>query len=60
MGSGGIMLLLVRLHALPERFILGFSLLGLLLLLLKDGRCFGGGSGGFRRLMSLGTSMRLQ
>src|SRR5581483_2291382 len=53
MGGSGVVLLLVRLHALPERLILGLSFFGLLLLFLNDGRCFGGGSGGFRRLMPL-------
>src|SRR6185437_10045102 len=53
MGGGGVVLLLVRLYALPESLILGLSFFGVLLLLLKDGRSFGGGSGGFRRLMPL-------
>ncbi len=53
MGGGGAVPLLVRLDALPECLIFGLPLLGLLLLLLKNSRCFGGGSGGFRRLMPL-------
>jgi hypothetical protein len=46
-------LLLIGRHATPESLVLGLSLCGLLLLLLENGRCFGGGSGGFRRLMPL-------
>ncbi|HEV2463423.1 MAG TPA: hypothetical protein VGT04_06440 [Acidobacteriaceae bacterium] len=40
-------------NTLPERRILGLSLISLFLLLLENGRCFGGGSGGFRRLVPL-------
>ena len=53
MSSGGVVLLLIGLHALPERFILSFPFFGLLLLLLKDDRSFGSGYGGYRRLMPL-------
>jgi hypothetical protein len=53
--SSGVVLLFVRFHTLPERLILSFAFFSLLLLLLKDGRSFGGGRGGFRRLMPLVT-----
>lgn len=53
MGSGGVVFLLVRFYTLAERFIFGLAFFSLLLLLLKDGRCFSGGSGGLRRLMPL-------
>ena len=53
MCGSGVVLLLVRLDTLPERLIFGFSFLSLFLLLLKNDGCFGGGSGGFRRLMPL-------
>jgi hypothetical protein len=43
----------VLLHSLPECLILGLPFLGIPLLLLKDGGNFGGGSGGFRRLVPL-------
>jgi hypothetical protein len=51
--GGGSLLLLVRLYTLPECFVTLALIFGLLLLLLKDGGCFCGGSGGFRRLMPL-------
>jgi hypothetical protein len=41
-GSGGIVLLSIRLYPLPKSLILSLLLLGILLLLLKNGRCFGG------------------
>ena len=47
------MLLSVLLHPLPEGLVFGLPLLGFSLLLLEDGGCFGGGSGGFRRLVPL-------
>ena len=53
MGSGGVVLLLIRVHTLPECLVTLALIFGLLLLLLKDGRSFGGGSGGFRRLVPL-------
>jgi hypothetical protein len=52
-GSGGLVLLSIRLYPLPKSLILSLLLLGILLLLLKNGRCFGGVIGGFRRLMPL-------
>jgi hypothetical protein len=47
------MLLLVCFHSLPECFVISLLFLSVPLLLLEDGRCFGGGSGGLRRLVPL-------